>query len=83
MIVKQLDQVIAAQADRKKDEAVKKEGPVLDQSLEVPPPPGGPRPDSLPSPKVKRLTVAWHTVSTSPTRQRGSSPGTLAGTSGW
>ncbi len=42
MIIKQLDQVIASQVARKKDETVKKEGPVLDQSLEVPPPPGAP-----------------------------------------
>jgi outer membrane lipoprotein-sorting protein len=42
MFVKQLDQMLAAQADRKKAEATKKEGPVLDQSLEIPTPPGQP-----------------------------------------
>jgi len=40
MIVKQLDSAIAMQAERKKAEAAKKEGPVLNQSLEVPLPPG-------------------------------------------
>src|SRR5262249_45941094 len=40
MIVKQLDSAIAMQAERKKAEASKKEGPVLNQSLEVPLPPG-------------------------------------------
>lgn len=39
MIVKQLDSAIAMQAQRKKDEAAKKEGPVLNQSLDVAPPP--------------------------------------------
>ncbi len=42
MLVKQLDQALAAQADRKKDEANKKEGPLLDQSLDVPTPPAQP-----------------------------------------
>ena len=42
MIVKQLDSVIAMQSERKKAEAAKKEGPVLEQSLEIPPPPGPP-----------------------------------------
>ncbi len=38
-IVKMLEQAIAAEAARKKNEAVRKEGPVLDQSLEIPAPP--------------------------------------------
>jgi outer membrane lipoprotein-sorting protein len=42
MIVKQLDSVIAVQADRKKAETTKKEGPVIDQPLEIPPPPAPP-----------------------------------------
>lgn len=42
MLVKQLDSYIAMQAERKKAEATKKEGPVLNQSLEVPPPPAQP-----------------------------------------
>lgn len=42
MIVKQLDSAIAMQAERKKAEAAKKEGPILNQSLEVPPPSGQP-----------------------------------------
>ena len=42
MIVKQLDSAIAMQAERKKAEAAKKDGPVLDQSLDVPLPPGAP-----------------------------------------
>ena len=42
MIVKQLDSAIAMQAERKKAEAAKKEGPVLNQSLDVPVPPGTP-----------------------------------------
>ena len=41
MIVKQLDSAIAMQAERKKAEATKKDGPVLNQSLDVPPPPAG------------------------------------------
>jgi hypothetical protein len=45
MIVKQLDSIIAMQAERKKADATKKEGPVLEQSLEIPPPPGAPVPD--------------------------------------
>jgi hypothetical protein len=39
MIIRQIDAVIAHQASQKKDETSKKEGPVLDQSLEIPPPP--------------------------------------------
>jgi hypothetical protein len=42
MIVKQLDQMIAVQAERKKVEASKNEGPVLEQPLEIAPPPGTP-----------------------------------------
>lgn len=42
MIVKQLDSVLAMQAERKKAEEAKKEGPELKQSLEIPPPPGVP-----------------------------------------
>jgi outer membrane lipoprotein-sorting protein len=42
IIIKQLDSAIAMQAERKKAEAAKKEGPVLDQPLEVPSPPGAP-----------------------------------------
>ena len=42
MIVKQLDSAIAMQAERKKAEAAKKDGPVLNQSLDVPLPPGSP-----------------------------------------
>jgi outer membrane lipoprotein-sorting protein len=42
MIVKQLDQAIAFQAEKKRQDATKKEGPVLDQSLEIPTPPGTP-----------------------------------------
>jgi outer membrane lipoprotein-sorting protein len=42
MIIKQLDTAIAMQAERKKAEAAKKEGPVLEKSLEVPVPPGSP-----------------------------------------
>jgi hypothetical protein len=38
VIVRMLDQGIAMQAQRKKDEAAKKEGQVLDQSIEVPRP---------------------------------------------
>jgi outer membrane lipoprotein-sorting protein len=42
MIVKQLDSAIAMQAERKKAEAAKKDGPILNQSLDVPLPPGQP-----------------------------------------
>ena len=42
MIVKQLDSAIAMQRERKNNEAAKKEGPVLNQSLDVPVPPGTP-----------------------------------------
>jgi outer membrane lipoprotein-sorting protein len=47
MVVKRLDQALAAQADRKKDDANKKDGPLLDQPLDVPSPPGQP---SIPQP---------------------------------
>jgi outer membrane lipoprotein-sorting protein len=40
MIVKQLDSAIAMQAERRKAEEAKKEGPVLKQSLDIPSPPG-------------------------------------------
>jgi hypothetical protein len=50
MIVKQLDSMIAMTAERKKAEAAKKEGPVLEQSLEIPPPPGAPAADQPPKP---------------------------------
>jgi hypothetical protein len=50
MIVKQLDSIIAMQAERKKADAAKKEGPVLEQSLDIPPPPGAPAPDQNPKP---------------------------------
>jgi outer membrane lipoprotein-sorting protein len=45
-IVKGLDQAIAMESQRKKSEAAKKEGPVLDQSIEIPAPPDptAPRP---------------------------------------
>jgi outer membrane lipoprotein-sorting protein len=45
-IVKGLDQAISMEAQRKKSEAAKKEGPVLDQSIEIPTPPDptAPRP---------------------------------------
>ena len=33
------DQAIASEAARKKTEAVRKEGPVLDQQIDIPPPP--------------------------------------------
>jgi hypothetical protein len=46
-MVKQLDQVIQIQSDRKKQESVKKDVPELPQSLEVPTPPGVP-PSSSP-----------------------------------
>ncbi len=49
MIVKQLDSIIAMQAERKKADAAKKEGPVLDQQLEIPPPPSIPAPIRTPS----------------------------------
>jgi outer membrane lipoprotein-sorting protein len=42
MIVKFLDSQIAMQAQQKKAETTKKEGPVLDQPLDIPPPPGVP-----------------------------------------
>jgi hypothetical protein len=42
MIVKQLDQAIAFQAERKRQDAAKKDGPELDQKLEIPTPPGTP-----------------------------------------
>lgn len=42
LIVKQLDVAIARQVELKKAEAAKKEGPVLDQPLDVPLPPGSP-----------------------------------------
>jgi hypothetical protein len=45
MIVKQLDSIIAMQAERKKADAAKNQGPVLEQSLEIPPAPGAPAPD--------------------------------------
>jgi outer membrane lipoprotein-sorting protein len=48
MIVKQLDTAIAMQAERKKAEAAKKEGPVLDRSLDITPPPGLPPVDQQP-----------------------------------
>ncbi len=41
-LVRDLDQALAASADRKKEEASKKEGPLLNQSLDVPTPPGQP-----------------------------------------
>jgi outer membrane lipoprotein-sorting protein len=51
MIVRQLDQMLAIQADRKKQEATKKETPsVLDQPLDIPTPPGQP-PVDQPAPK--------------------------------
>jgi hypothetical protein len=51
MIVRQLDQMLAIQADRKKQEATKKDSPgVLDQSLEIPTPPAQP-PVDQPTPK--------------------------------
>jgi hypothetical protein len=44
LIVRGLDQAILAQADRKKNEAAKKETPpVIEQPLDIPPPPGSPR----------------------------------------
>jgi hypothetical protein len=42
MIIKQLDSAIAMQAERRKAEEAKKEGPVLKQSLDIPSPPGAP-----------------------------------------
>jgi hypothetical protein len=45
-ILKMLDQAIAAETARKKNEATKKEGPVLDQSIDIPAPP--PAPDTNP-----------------------------------
>lgn len=41
-LVKELDQALTASADRKKEEASKKEGPLLDHSLDVPTPPSQP-----------------------------------------
>jgi outer membrane lipoprotein-sorting protein len=45
-IVKGLDQAISMETQRKKSEATKKEGPVLDQPIDIPPPPdlNAPRP---------------------------------------
>jgi outer membrane lipoprotein-sorting protein len=45
-IVKGLDQAISMEAQRKKSEATKKEGPMLDQSIDIPSPPdlNAPRP---------------------------------------
>ena len=45
-IVKGLDQAISMETQRKKSEAAKKEGPVLDQPIDIPPPPdlNAPRP---------------------------------------
>lgn len=42
MLVKQLDRMIAMQAERKKAETTKKEGPILDQPLDIPTPPAAP-----------------------------------------
>jgi outer membrane lipoprotein-sorting protein len=39
LIVRQLDQAIQVQADKKKAEAAKKEGTVLEQTIDIPPPP--------------------------------------------
>jgi outer membrane lipoprotein-sorting protein len=50
MIVKRLDSIIAMQAERKKADAAKKEGPVLEHSLEIPPPPGALVPDQSAKP---------------------------------
>jgi outer membrane lipoprotein-sorting protein len=50
-IVRQLDQMLAIQADRKKQEATKKDAPsVLDQPLDIPTPPSQP-PVNQPAPK--------------------------------
>lgn len=46
-LVKDLDTALAASADRKKEEASKKDGPLLDHSLDVPIPPAQP---SVPQP---------------------------------
>jgi hypothetical protein len=39
LILKMLDQAIANEAARKKNEAIRKDGPVLDQQIDIPPPP--------------------------------------------
>lgn len=44
MILKGLDQAIQLQAMQKRDQAIQQEGPVLDQSIEIPKPPTDPTP---------------------------------------
>jgi outer membrane lipoprotein-sorting protein len=48
MILKGLDQAIQAEAAKKKNEATRKDGPVLDQSIEIPAPPPPPAADTTP-----------------------------------
>jgi outer membrane lipoprotein-sorting protein len=44
LMVRGLDQAIQMQADRKKADATRKEGPLLDQPIDIPPPPSTPQP---------------------------------------